>query len=497
MTTDDEARYRAVQSRDARFDGKFFTGVTTTGVYCRPVCPAKTPKRENVRFFACAAAAEDAGFRPCKRCRPEVAPGTPAWNGTGTSVARALRMIEGGYLDERSVDDLAGTLGMGPRHLRRLFLRHLGASPKAVDTIRRTHFAALLLTDTTLPMASVALDSGFQSIRQFNEAFKRSFGVPPSRIRKRSRQTNGDTAGRTAVVRLSYRPPFDWDGMLSFLDKRAIAGVERVSHDSYSRSFSLDRANGSSEGVVSVTSDPARNSLVASITAAPGDLSIVASRVRRIFDLTADPAVISEHLRSESTLAPIAAQFPGIRIPGVWDSFEAAVRAVIGQQISVRASVALLGKLARLCGKPIASTGIDSIDTLFPTPGQVLEADLDALGMPQARRQALKAVAAAWMNSGLDRSTYPSLEALEDVLRPIRGIGPWSAGYIALRGFSEPDAFPGSDVAVRAAIGRRLGRTSRPATAEVTKLAERWRPWRGYAAVMLWKSLAPGSLRRK
>jgi len=483
MMVDDERRYRAVQSRDARFDGKFFTGVVTTGIYCRPVCPAKTPHKQNVRFFSCAAAAEEAGFRPCKRCRPETAPGTPVWNGTITSVARGARLINEGFLGTRSVEELASVLGIGSRHLRRLFLRHLGVSPKALDRSRRTHNASMLLSDTDLPVATIGLEAGFRSIRQFNDAFKRSFGVSPSEVRRRSpaRSTLGDTS---AELQLAYRPPFDWESMLEFYSKRSISGVENVSGSTYRRSYAVQALQGAAEGTVEIF--PAGNCLTVRVTGPPIGLSQVATQVRATFDLGSDPLVISEHLSADPLISALARNHPGARIPGSWDPFEAAVRAVVGQQISVKAAVGLLGEIVRLCGTRLdAPRG--SIGFLFPTPQQLSSADLSSVGMPGARRKALESVANAW--TSVQENRYRGLEELTEALCSIPGVGPWTAQYTALRGFLEPDAIPVTDLGIRAAVGRLLG-LGGPATAqEVATRSKQWRPWRGYAAVLLWGSL--------
>jgi len=463
----------------------------TTGIYCRPICPAKTPHRENVRFFGCAAAAEEAGFRPCKRCRPETAPGTPVWNGTESSVARGIRLINSGFLEERSVEELSATLGMGARHLRRLFLRHLGAPPKALDVQRRTHFAALLLSQTSLAIASVALDSGFRSIRQFNEAFRNSFGVSPTDVRRQ--RLDGTEFGRndvTTELKLSYRPPFDWKGLIGFFSARAVRGIESVTEREYRRSFSVVTKKGVSAGVLSVTNSPERNCLIVKLAAPPVKLSSVVARIRAMFDLSADPQIIGEHLDAEGLLHGVSREIPGIRIPGVWDPFEAAIRAVVGQQITVRAAVGLLERIVRMCGTRFETGFDESIGILFPTPQALYDADLDGLGMPGARKKTLKAIAAAWIDGSVPVKDYGSPEELTSALLSIPGVGPWTAEYIALRGFGEPDAFPSSDIALRAAVGRLLGRNEYASASEVAEIADAWRPWRGYAAQLLWRSLS-------
>lgn len=490
MIVDDEVRYRAVQSRDPRFDGTFFTGVVTTGIYCRPVCPAKTPKRENVRFFSRAAAAEEAGFRPCRRCRPESAPGTPVWSGTVTTVARGVRLIDDGFLTDRSIEELAAILGMGPRHLRRLFTRHLGASPKALDLRRRSHFAAMLLSDTPLPVTSVAFEAGFRSVRQFNDAFVKSFGMPPSEVRRGSgRGARDDSA---IALRLAYRPPFDWDAQLDFLARRAVHGIETVNASVYRRSVSVDgrgtRIPAQGE-LLEVANLPNENCIVVRVSGPPGRLSAIVTRVRRMFDLAADPLVISEHLHGDPLLAALVERFPGTRIPGVWDPFEAAVRAVVGQQITVTAAVNLLGEIAELCGSPLEAPEGSRIARLFPTPEQIAAADLTPIRMPGARKRTLTAIARAWLDGTVRRNAYKERSELLDSLSSIPGVGPWTAEYTALRGFIEPDAFPSSDIGIRAALGRLKGLDGH-ASAKMAELwSQAWRPWRGYAAILLWKNL--------
>ncbi len=492
MATDDEARYRALESRDARFDGKFFTAVVTTGVYCRPICPARTPLRRNVRFFPCAAAAEEAGFRPCKRCRPETAPGTPVWNGTGASVSRAMRLIHDGYLEERSVERLATTLGMGGRHLRRLFVQHLGVPPKAVETNRRTHAAARLLAQTSLPVSSIALDSGFRSIRQFNDAFRASFGVPPAEFRRgSSRDAAGDETAPSVSLRISYRPPLDWPSLLEFYAQRAVEGVEEVTGEGYRRSFSLATPSGTTQGIVEVTDSPKHGCLLVKVSAPPVKLSTIATRIRTMFDLFADPAAVADTLAQEPMLQGLRDRLAGTRIPGTWHPFEAAVRAVVGQQITVAAAIKLLGELTRLCGTPLKEVETGAVRYVFPTPRQVYEADLEVLGMPAARKRTLKELSRFWLEGETGDTSDRSPEAVIADLLAIPGVGPWTASYVALRGFGEPDAFPSSDLGLRAAAGRRLGRTGHVAAKELASIAERWRPWRGYGAILLWQSLSP------
>ncbi|HUN49425.1 MAG TPA: AlkA N-terminal domain-containing protein [Stellaceae bacterium] len=480
---DPRACYRALETRDARFDGRIFVGVTSTGIYCRPICPARTPRFENCRFYPSAAAAQEAGFRPCLRCRPETAPELGAWRGTSNTVSRALALIAEGALDGdgASVDGLAGRLGVGERQLRRLFKRHLGASPIAVAQTRRVLFAKQLIHETGLTMAEIALAAGFGSIRRFNETFRQLFQRPPSALRRRSLAGAGESG---VTVRLRYRPPYDWPAMLSFLRARAIEGVERVEGGRYRRTIHQDGLM----GTVEVSHLPERQCLAATIRVpSVRVLAAVVARIRRVFDLDADVAVIGAHLAQDPLLAPLIAERPGLRAPGGWDGFELAVRAVLGQQVSVAAARRLAGKLVRLCGSalPAGQQGADpALAFGFPSADQVAAADLASLGMPGARRAALLAVARAALADPTLFQPLDTVEATVTRLRSIPGIGDWTAHYIALRAVRETDAFPASDVGLlRGAAG---SRGARPTPAELRGLAEPWRPWRAYAAQHLW-----------
>lgn len=481
-TLEPDACYRALATRDARFDGRFFVGVTSTGIYCRPVCPARTPRAEHCRFFATAAAAQEAGFRPCLRCRPETAPDTGAWRGTSNTVSRGLALIAEGALDgDGSVAVLAARLGVGERQLRRLFVQHLGATPVAVAQTRRVLFAKQLVHETRLPMTEVAQAAGFGSLRRFNETFRSLFGRPPGALRRKSApaMAAGSVAATGVTVRLRYRPPYDWPAMLAFLQARAVEGVERVAGGRYSRTI----GDGGDLGTVEIGHEPAANSLAATIRfprveALPG----IVARIRRVFDLGADVAAIGAHLARDPLLAPLVHERPGLRAPGGWDGFELAVRAVLGQQVSVAAARQLAGRLVALCGSPLAPEG--ALRLTFPTPRQVVAADLSALGMPGARRTALTALAEA---SLADPQLFRPLGTVEETvarLRTIKGVGEWTAHYIALRAVRETDAFPASDVGLLRGAASPDG--VRPSAAELRGRAEPWRPWRAYAAQHLW-----------
>jgi AraC family transcriptional regulator of adaptative response / DNA-3-methyladenine glycosylase II len=484
---DPDVCYRALRARDERFDGRVFVGVTSTGIYCRPVCPARTANRENCRFFHSAASAQEAGFRPCLRCRPETAPEHASWRGTSNTVSRGLALIADGELDgdDASVDRLAERLGVGGRQLRRLFKQHLGASPVSVAQTRRVLFAKQLIHDTRLPMSEVALAAGFGSVRRFNETFHRLYQRPPSALRRKTLVALPEgTVARTGVtVRLRYRAPYDWEAMLGYLRARAVDGVERVTDATYRRTVAFD----GKVGIVEVSHRPDVQSLTATLRF-PGVrvLPDIVTRIRRVFDLAADATAIGAHLARDPLLAPLVAAHPGLRAPGGWDGFELAVRAVLGQQVSVEAGRRLASRLAQLAGLPVPHDpgDTDELTLAFPDATQVLRADLDALGMPVARRKTLTAIAEARRVDPLLFQPRGTLEETIAALSAIRGIGDWTAHYIAIRAVREPDAFPASDVALlRAARGH--GGT-RPTPAELRARAEPWRPWRAYAAQHLW-----------
>jgi AraC family transcriptional regulator of adaptative response / DNA-3-methyladenine glycosylase II len=473
---------RALRARDPRFDGRFFIGVVTTGVYCRPVCPVRPPRPKNVRFYPTAAAAEEAGFRPCRRCRPETAPGTPAWRGTSATVARALRLIEDGALDTGGVGSLAGRLGVGPRHLRRLFAEHLGAGPLSVARTRRVHFARRLIDETHLPFSQVADAARFGSVRQFNDAVRSTFGDSPSALRLRAHRGRGPASGPVSL-RLPYRPPFDWKRLLAFLAPRALLGVEQVGPDSYRRVL----AGGPGDAIAIVSHAPDARALQLELVGEPpADLLGVAEGARRLFDLGADPERVAADLSRDARLAPLVRRAPGLRVPGAWDPFEVAIRAILGQQVSVRGATTLAGRLVARFGPPLR-TPRDGLTHYFPSPAALAEADVAKIGLPKARGGAIRAMAAAFESGALPGSLGGDLDASLETLCLLPGIGDWTASYLALRALGHPDAFPAGDLGLRKALadGGEL-----PGASAVAARAEAWRPWRGYAALWLWDSLS-------
>ena len=491
MDMDDDACYRAIQTRDARFDGRLFIGVKTTGIYCRPICPARTPKRENVRFYPTAAAAQEAGFRPCLRCRPETSPDLASWRGTSNTVSRALALIETGALDDADVANLAERLGLGERQLRRLFRQYLGASPVAVAQTRRVLLAKQLIHETQLPMVEVAIAAGFGSVRRFNETFQQLFNRPPISLR-RSRAAAAAVSGTTGAIalRLAYRPPYDWQQMLAFLAVRAIPGVETVSARHYARSIALAEAQG-----MLLVEPGVGNYLQVSIRFPRlNALPTLIARVRRVFDLAADPVAIGAHLAEDPILAPLVAARPGLRMPGAWDGFELSVRAILGQQITVGAASGLAGKLVAAHGETLkhAEANALGLTHVFPAPARLAAADFATLGMPRTRASALSALAAAVV---ADPQLFGARQGLDDAitrLRALPGIGEWTAQYIAMRELREPDAFPAADIGLLRAMADPAG--VRPRPNELLARAEAWRPWRAYAALHLWASGAPDPL---
>jgi AraC family transcriptional regulator, regulatory protein of adaptative response / DNA-3-methyladenine glycosylase II len=464
---------RARLSRDARFDGKFFIGVRGSRVYCRPICPAPTAKEKNVRYFATAAAAAEAGFRPCLRCRPECSPGTPAWLGTPNTVSRALRLIAESGLEDGGVETLASRLGVGSRHLRRLFVQHLGATPSAVAQTRRMHFAKKLIDETNLPMSEVALASGFGCVRRFNAAIRKVYKRTPTQIRRLSRQA-GRQPDNEYLFRLRYRPPYNWSLMLSFLAARATPGVEAVRDGHYYRSISL---NGN-DGYIDVSLDAEGVALIARVQFGdPRSLFVIVERLRAMFDLNADWAAIAPGLKSDPALGKRVEAQPGLRVPGCWSGFELAVRAILGQQITVKGATTLAGTLARSFGKSLTLSA--PLSHIFPSPKDLAEADLTTIGLTKARAATIRGLARAVCER---RISFEGIIAPGDFLTSlceVPGIGKWTAQYVAMRALGEPDAFPSGDLGLLRAL-------EIESFAELERRAEAWRPWRAYATMYLW-----------
>ncbi len=490
MNTDPKTCYRAVKSRDARFDGRFFTGVVSTGIFCRPVCPAITPKQKNCQFFENAAAAMNAGFRPCLRCRPEAAPGGPAWNGVSTTVNRAMRLINEGALDEASVDDLASRLGIGERHLRRLFLEHVGVGPKAVAQTRRVLFAKKLIDETDLPLTEIAHAAGFGSIRRFNSTFQKLYGKPPRDLRRLGEdETIRDSSSLN--LKLAVRCPYDWDHLIGFFKSRAIPGIEEVTSDYYRRTIEIEKHR----GFLEVRNDPSAAQLIVNI--ALDDtvlLKNAVERTRRLFDVDADSAAINAHLSQDPLLAKSVKAYPGLRLPGAWDPFEIAVRAILGQQVSVAAARTFAGRLVEAFGGSIKNAENENLTRTFPSPKKLARSDLGIIGLTRRRQQTLRELSRAFASGELNLDKAMGLDEIEKRLTSLPGIGPWTAQYIAMRSFGEPDAFPTGDLGLINAF-KQKGEEITPR--ELDRRAENWRPWRAYATMHLWATLAPQKRKTK
>ena len=486
MNTSDlnrEACYRAVLAKDARFDGKFYTEVLSTGIYCRPVCPARPPKLRNCLFVPSAAVARQLGFRACLRCRPELVGAEPFAEASALMVSRALQqMSDDGAWNATSLEEVAVQLGVSGRHLRRLFGRVLGSPPTALAQMQRILLAKKLIAETGLSMTDVALAAGFGSVRRFNAVMQRHCGCAPGTLRHTSASKSDMAAGIT--LKLPYTPPYDWTALLEFLAGRAIPGVEAVQSRQYWRAFQLEGV----QGLVEVHPDPAANQLLATIHATKiPPVGVIVARLRRLFDLDTEIIRIDRHLSTDPLMASRVRARPGLRVPGAWDLFELTVRAILGQQISVAAATTLSGRLVAALGELLTedmarlSDGT-RISRIFPTPVAVMAADLRSIGLTRAREKALQALAVAMQEGRLAFSAHP-LDSIIKNLCKLPGIGPWTAHYIAMRGYRDPDAFPHSDLGLLRALETESGR---PNPAEMLVLAEAWRPWRAYAAMRLW-----------
>ncbi|MFI4873896.1 MAG: AlkA N-terminal domain-containing protein [Blastopirellula sp. JB062] len=486
MDLNPQACYRALLARDERHDGRFFTCVKTTRIYCRPICPAQPPKFNNCHFVLTAAAAQEAGYRPCLRCRPETAPGLGGGIGAAASVSRALRLIDEGALDDEKVETLAQRLGIGERQLRRLFQRYVGASPNSVAQTRRILLALQLLHQTNLSMTQVALGSGFQSLRRFNETFQHLYDRPPSQIRRHRSLVDEPTSCLSLL--LPYRQPYDWSSLLQFFALRAIPGLEVVADNVYSRVIQLD----GDVGTLQVNDAPAESALRISLRFPRLDkLPQIIARIRRMFDLNADINAIATALAQDPAIGPLVKSRPGLRIPGAWDPFEIAVRAILGQQISVSAARKLAGKLVATYGEPIGEAlATPGLTHRFPQPDRFQLDAIKRLGMPQPRAFALVRLAET---IDTDPHFFDSLGNLENAIQSLcklPGIGKWTAQYIAMRVLRESDAFLADDVGLQRVLAVD---GVRPNAAQLLARSERWKPWRAYAVMHFWTSESANS----
>ncbi|MBA8817528.1 AraC family transcriptional regulator of adaptative response / DNA-3-methyladenine glycosylase II [Microbacterium halimionae] len=474
-----DERYRAISARDSRFDGQFVTAVRTTGIYCRPSCPARTPKPTNVDFFATSAAAHEAGFRACKRCLPEAAPGSPLWDLRGDVASRAMRFIADGVVEREGVSGLASRLGYSSRHLVRVLSTELGAGPLALARAHRAHTARMLLVGTEMPVADVAFSAGFSSVRQFNDTVREVFGITPLEVRAHRRSHPGTSAPGRISLALPYRAPIDLDGLFAWMAARAVAGVEEATPDSFARTLRLPQ--GTAWFRLERVGD--RLGLEAHLTHL-GDLSTLVARVRRLFDLDADPIAIDSTLGAHPELAPFVAVTRGIRVPGAVDPHEMLVRAMIGQQISVPAARTALTRLTEALGEDVAETA--GLTRLFPTMAAIAEHGSEVLRGPGARIRAIVGAARAVVDGELELSSGDESSAQRAALLALPGIGPWTADYVRMRVTGDPDIFLPGDVAVRTGAARvGIPAEAAPLTAWATRLA----PWRSYFTAHLWRAV--------
>jgi AraC family transcriptional regulator of adaptative response / DNA-3-methyladenine glycosylase II len=479
---DSERFWQVLELGDSRFDGWVFCGVKTTGIYCRPSCPARTPKRENVRFFATAAAAQSAGFRACKRCRPDATPGSPDWDLRADLVGRAMRLIADGVVDREGVGGLAGRLGYTERHVHRQLVASVGAGPLALARAQRAQSARLLLETTEVSITDVAFAAGFQSVRQFNATVREVFAMTPGELRARARRTGQADGGGGISLRLPYRAPLDAEGLLAFLALRAVPGLEEVEGGAYRRSLRLPHGSGTVElrpfdGHVQACYrlDDLR------------DLAAAIERSRGLLDLDSDPQGVLEVLGEDALLGALVRETPGRRVAGHVDPHELAIRAVLGQQISLLGARTLAARLIASCGEPLRRP-LGTVTHAFPVAQALAEMDPERLAMPRARRRCLLSLAGALARDELALDVGADRAHARQRLLALPGIGPWTSEYIAMRALRDPDAFLASDLGVRHAL-QRLGHDGRAATA--ARLAEDWRPYRAYAVAHLWASLHP------
>lgn len=469
----DDDRYQAVLARDPRFDGVFYTAVRTTGIFCRPSCPAVTPKRANVGFYATAAAAQSAGFRACRRCRPDATPGSPEWNVRGDLVARTMRLIGDGVVEREGVVGLARRVGYSERQVNRALVAELGAGPLAIARCNRAHLARVLVETTRLPLAEIAFAAGFGSVRQFNDTMRRTYALSPRALR----QARRPAAGRLSL-RLAVRRPFDADGLIGFLRPRAIEGVEHVGDRRYARAIQLPHGPGVVDLELTDETVYARLELTAL-----ADLQAAVQRCRRLLDLDADPSAVDATLAGDPLLATLVEQRPGVRVPGQVDGFEVAVRAIVGQQVSVAGAATILSRMAAGHGEQVElPLAVElGLTRTFPSPAAIARLSPDGFSMPRSRAAALLAVARASAAGELILDPGADREDTRQALLALPGIGPWTADYVRLRAFNDPDVMMTTDLVLKRALR----------THEIgIERTERWRPWRSYAALHLWHAAA-------
>jgi AraC family transcriptional regulator of adaptative response / DNA-3-methyladenine glycosylase II len=487
---DSDRCWQAIEAADPRFDGWIFCGVTTTGIYCRPSCPARTPKRHHVRFFTTAAAAQAAGFRACKRCRPDATPGSPEWDTRAGLVGRAMRLIADGVVDREGVRGLAQRLGYTERHVHRQLVSVLGVGPLALARAGRAQNARILLETTDVPISDVAFAAGFQSLRQFNATVREVFALTPRELRSRARRHGRPPESGTVELRLPYRAPFDGSALIAFLAARAVPGVEEADDDAYRRSLRLPYG----AGIVELR--PAQGHVRASFRLENlRDLAAAVQRCRTLLDLDSDPHAVAEILGDDSLLGPAVRRHPGLRVPGHVDGGELAVRAVLGQQVSVAGAATLAGRLVRACGEPLERP-LGTVTHLFPSAERLAAVDPASLAMPRSRRAAVLGLARALADGTLALDAGAERDDARRRLLALPGIGPWTADYVAMRALRDPDAFLPTDLGVRRGL-EALGQDSSAAGAAA--VAERWRPYRAYAVQHLWALAreAPAVVRRK
>ncbi len=481
MHDDFDRCFKAIQSRDARFDGWFVTAVLTTKIYCRPSCPARMPLARNVRFYPTAAAAQGAGFRPCKRCRPDASPGSPEWNVRGDVVARAMRLIADGTVERDGVTGLAAHLGYTTRQLERLLLAEVGAGPLALARAQRTQTARILIETTDLPFSDVAFAAGFSSIRQFNDTVRQVCASTPTALRARANRRAEREAGvGTLSLRLPTRTPFAYDGVFGHLAASAVAGCEEIRNGAYRRTLRLPCGT----GIVTLSPAPDHVRCLLHVDDFR-DLSTAVSRCRRLLDLDADPEAVVDSLGADSDLAAVVAKAPGQRIPRTVDEHELALRAVLGQQVSLKAARTHVGRIVMASGSPVDDPA-GGLTHLFPSVDQLTELDPDLLALPKSRRHTVVQLIQALAGGDLTLDAGCDWQRVRRQLLALPGVGPWTAEIVAMRGLGDPDAFPSSDGGVRSAA-QRLGLPS--SAGSLAERSARWRPWRSYATQYLWTTL--------